>query len=42
LNIKDPAFLKLLEQEYATKYLESLGVTANTKNINKVLKENPL
>ena len=42
LDIRDPTFLKILEQEYATKYLESLGVEATTKNINKILKENPL
>lgn len=42
LNVKDPAFLKILEQEYATRYLENLGVEATQKNIYKILKENPL
>ena len=42
LNIKDPAFIKILEQEYATRYLENLGVEATQKNIYKVLKEKPL
>jgi hypothetical protein len=42
LNVKDPAFLKILEQEYATRYLENLGVEATQKNIHKILRENPL
>jgi hypothetical protein len=35
-------FRRILEQEYATKYLESMGVEATNKNIVKILKERPL
>lgn len=30
---KNTNFTKVIEQEYATKYLESLGIEANQKNI---------
>ncbi|KAM3136491.1 hypothetical protein pb186bvf_011449 [Paramecium bursaria] len=43
LNIeKDSNFVKIIEQEYATKYLESLGIEATSKNIQMILKQYPL
>ncbi|CAD8109525.1 unnamed protein product [Paramecium primaurelia] len=39
---KNANFTKIIEQEYATKYLESLGIEANQKNIQMILKNYPL
>lgn len=34
--------MKIIEQEYATKYLESLGIEPTQKNITSILKKYPL
>lgn len=34
--------MKIIEQEYATKYLESLGIEATVRNIAAILKKYPL
>lgn len=39
---KNSNFVKIIEQEYATKYLESLGIESTTKNIQMILKNYPL
>jgi hypothetical protein len=35
-------FVKIIEQEYATKYLESLGIEPTQKSIASILKKYPL
>jgi hypothetical protein len=38
----DENFIKVVEYEYAIRYLETIGVEPNPKNIQKMLKDNPL
>ena len=39
---KNPNFIKLLETQYASKYLETMDIEPSQKNINTVLKFYPL
>lgn len=42
-NLKNnPHFVKIIKQEYATKYLETLNIEPTQKNINMILKKYPL
>lgn len=41
-NELDENFIKVVEYEYSIRYLESIGVQPNPKNIQRLLKEKPL
>jgi len=38
----DENFIKVVEYEYAVRYLERMGVEANAKNIQRLLRDHPL
>ena len=38
----DPSFIKVIQHEYAVKYLEQLGLSATQSNIDYVLQKVPL
>ena len=38
----DETFIKVIEYEYVTKYLERMGSEATSKNIYNLLKNHPL
>lgn len=43
LNLADnPNFVKIIEQEYATRYLESMNIEPSHANISKILEKYPL
>ena len=43
LNLADnPNFVKIIEQEYATRYLESMNIEPTHANIQKILEKYPL
>lgn len=38
----DENFIKVIQHEYAVRYLEKMGIEANTRNIARLLKQQPL
>lgn len=38
----DDNFIKVIQYEYAVRYLEKIGIEANARNIARLLKEHPL